>query len=364
MTTSFYYPSREVQDELSSIAKALVAPGKGIICADESIATMGKRFQLIGVENTEENRRLYRQLLFTTDPKISENISGVIMYHETLYQKTDAGIPFAEVLRKRGIIPGMKVDKNFVPLFCSTDEYTTQGLDDLHLRCAQYKKDGCDFAKWRSVIKIDKTNPSYQAIMENANVLARFASICQSQRMLPIVEPEVLVNGDHDLDRCQKVTETFLTAVFKALHDHHVYLEGMLLRPNMVTAGQSSNKTHSYSEIGLATILALRRTVPPAVPGILFSSGGMSEEEASVNLNATNNVPLCKPWALTFSFGRALQASALRSWGGKKDNINVAQIELIKRAKANSLASIGKYIPGSTEGSAGGEKMIIDGMEV
>ncbi|EDW66935.1 fructose-bisphosphate aldolase [Drosophila virilis] len=364
MTTYFYYPTKEVQDELSCTAKALVAPGKGVITADESASTMGKRFQLIGVENTEENRRLYRQLLFTTDPKISENVSGVIMFHETLYQKTDGGVPFAEVLRKKGIIPGIKVDKNSVPLFCSMDEYTTQGLDDLHLRCAQYKKDGCDFAKWRCVIKIDKNTPSYQALMENANVLARYAAICQSQRMVPIIEPEVLVNGDHDLDRCQKVTEALLAAVFKSLNDHHIYLEGILLRPNMVTAGQNSNKNNTPAEIGMATILALRRTVPPAVPGIMFLSGGMSEEEATVNLNATNNVPLCKPWALTFSFGRAMQASAMRSWGGKKDNVLTAQSELIKRAKANSLASIGKYVPGSVEGSAGAEKLIVDAYEM
>ncbi|EDW15721.1 fructose-bisphosphate aldolase [Drosophila mojavensis] len=364
MTTYFYYPTKEVQEELSCIAKALVAPGKGIISADESISTMAKRFQTVGVENTEENRRLYRQLLFTTDPKISETVSGVLMFHETLYQKTDGGQSFAEVLRKKGIIPGIKVDKNSVPLYCSMDEFTTQGLDDLHLRCAQYKKDGCDFAKWRSVIKIDRNTPSYQAIMENANVLARYATICQSQRMVPIVEPEVLMVGEHDLDRCQKVTEAVLAAVFKSMNDHHVYLEGLILSPSMVTAGQNSNKNNTPGEIGLATILALRRTVPPAVPGVMFLSGGMSEEEASVNLNAVNNVPLCKPWALTFAFGRALQASALRSWGGRKDNVLAAQSELIKRAKAHSLASIGKYIPGSIEGTAGGERLLVDAYEM
>ncbi|KAH8311123.1 hypothetical protein KR044_004497 [Drosophila immigrans] len=363
MTTFFYYPNKELQEELSCIAKALVAPGKGIIVADESNTTMGKRFQMIGLENTEENRRLYRQLLITTDPKISENISGFIMFHETLYQKTDAGIPFAEVLRKKGIIPGIKVDKNSVPLFCSMDEFTTQGLDDLHLRCAQYKKDGCDFAKWRIVLKIDRTTPSYHAIMENANVVARYAAICQSQHLVPIIESEVLMMGDHDLDRCQKVTETILAAIFKALSDHHVYLEGILLRPNMVTPGQSSHKNNSPADIGMSTILALRRTVPPAVQGILFLSGGQAEEEASVNLNATNNVPLCKPWALTFAFGRAIQVSALRAWGGKKDNVQNAQVELIKRAKAHSLASIGKYVPGSIESSFGSEKLTVDDVD-
>ncbi|ALC45691.1 CG5432 [Drosophila busckii] len=363
MTTYFYYPNREMQEELACIAKALVAPGKGILAADDSINVMSKRFAVIGLENTEENRRLYRQLLFTTDAKISENISGVILFHETLYQKTDAGMPFPEVLRKKGIIPGIKVDKSPVPLFGSMDEFTTQGLDDLPQRCAQYKKDGCDFARWRCVLKVDKTTPSFQAMTENANVLARYAAICQSQRMVPIVEPDILTVGDHDIDRCQKVTETVLSTLFKALLDHHVYLEGLLLRPNMVTAGQNSNKNNTAAEIGLATILSLRRTVPPAVPGILFLSGGQSEEEASVNLNAANNVPLCKPWALSFCFGRALQASAMRSWGGKKDNMLTAQNELIKRAKANSLASIGKYMSGSVEGSAGAERLVIESVE-
>lgn len=354
----FYYPNKELMEELSCISKALVAPGKGILTTDESNVVMGKRLQTIGQENTEENRRLYRQLLITTDPKISENISGMLLYHESLYQKTDAGVPFPEVLRKKGIIPGIKVDKTLVPLFCSMDEYTTQGLDDLHLRCAQYKKDGCDFAKWRCVLKIDKMTPSQQSIMENTNVMARYATICQSQRMVPMLELEIMQTGDHDLDRSQKTTEVVLSHLFKALHDHHVYLEGMLLRPNMVTPGLSNSKNTMSSDVGMATILALRRTVPPAVPGellqgertisllvifssclssgILFRSGSLSEEEASVYLNATNNVPLCKPWALTFAFGRGLQASVLRAWNGKKDNIVSAQTELLKRAKVSS----------------------------
>lgn len=210
-------------------------------------------------------------------------------------------------------------------------------MDDLGARCAQYKKDGCDFAKWRCVLKIGKNTPSYQAILENANVLARYASVCQSQRIVPIVEPEILPDGDHDLERCQKVTETVLAAVYKALNDHHVFLEGTLLKPNMVTAGQSCAKKPSAQEIALATVLALRRTVPAAVPGVTFLSGGQSEEEASVNLNAINQVPLLRPWALTFSYGRALQASVLRAWGGKKENIKAAQDELIKRAKVSSI---------------------------
>ena len=264
---------------------------------------------------------------------MSNHISGVILFHETLYQKADDGTPLPELLKKKGILSGIKVDKGVVDLFGSEGECTTQGLDDLGARCAQYKKDGCDFAKWRSVLKIGKNTPSYQSILENANVLARYASICQSQRIVPIVEPEILPDGDHDLDRCQKVTETVLAAVYKALSDHHVFLEGTLLKPNMVTAGQSCANKPSAQDIALATVRALRRTVPCAVPGVTFLSGGQSEEEASVNLNAMNQVPLTRPWALTFSYGRALQASVLRAWGGKKENIKAGQEELIKRAK-------------------------------
>jgi len=359
MTTYFSYPSKEVQEELSCIAKAITSPGKGILAADESVSTMGKRLQDIGVENTDENRRQYRQLLFSTDQKISENISGVILFHETLYQCADDGTPFVELLKKRGIIPGMKVDKGVVPLMGSEDETTTQGLDDLAARCAEYKKQGCDFAKWRCVLKIGKNTPSPQAIMENANVLARYASICQSQRIVPIVEPEVLPDGDHDIDRAQKVTETVLSACFKALNDHHVYLEGILLKPNMVTPGMQCPKRATPEEVAMATVLALRRTVPPAMPGVTFLSGGQSEEEASVNLNAINNVPLCKPWALTFSYGRALQASVLRAWCGKKDNISAGQCELLKRAKANGDASCGKYKAGSVVGAGAEAKLFI-----
>lgn len=358
MTTYFNYPSKEIQEELSRIAKAIVAPGKGILAADESTATCGKRFDDIKVENTEENRRQYRQLLFTADNVVAQNISGVILFHETVYQKDDNGTPFVEVLKKKGIIAGIKVDKGVVDLMGSEGECTTQGLDDLGARCAQYKKDGCDFAKWRCVLKIGKNTPSYQAILENANVLARYASICQSQRIVPIVEPEILPDGDHDLERCQKVTETVLAACYKALSDHHVFLEGTLLKPNMVTAGQSCTKKYTPQEVALATLVALRRTVPGAVPGVTFLSGGQSEEDASIHLNAINTVPLLRPWALTFSYGRALQASVLRAWGGKKENIKAAQDELIKRARANGEASLGKY-GGGVVGAGGGASLFV-----
>ncbi|XP_011060774.1 PREDICTED: fructose-bisphosphate aldolase isoform X2 [Acromyrmex echinatior] len=324
----------ELKEELRTIAQQIVTPGRGILAADESTTTIGKRLQDIKVENTEENRKAYRQLLFTTAKDvIGQHISGVILFHETLYQKADDGTPFVELLKQRNIIPGIKVDTGVVPLFGTNDECTTQGLDDLQARCIQYKKDGCHFAKWRCVLKITKDTPSKLAIMENANVLARYASICQSARIVPIVEPEILPDGDHDLARCQQVTEEVLAAVYKALSDHHVYLEGTLLKPNMVTPGQNCPTKATPQEIGAATVTALLRTVPPAVPGITFLSGGQSEEEASVNLDAINKYPAKKPWALTFSYGRALQASVLRAWQGKIDKVAAGQEELLKRAK-------------------------------
>lgn len=353
MTTHWNYPDPALQDELRKIANAIVSPGKGILAADESVSTMGKRLTDIGVENTDENRRKYRQLLFTTCPTIGDYISGVILFHETLYQKADDGTPFPELLKQRGIIPGIKVDTGVVPLFGSNDECTTQGLDDLAKRCAQYKKDGCHFAKWRCVLKINEHTPSLQSLQENANVLARYASICQANRIVPIVEPEVLPDGTHDLERAQKVTETVLAFVYKALADHNVFLEGTLLKPNMVTAGQSHAVKFSPEDVGKATVTALQRTVPAAVPGITFLSGGQSEEEASVNLNAINLFQGKKPWALTFSFGRALQASVLRAWQAKDENVKAGQDELLKRAKANSEASLGKYVAGSVAGTAG-----------
>lgn len=345
----FSYLNKESQQELKSVADAIVAPGKGILAADESTGTMGKRLANIGVENTEENRRQFRQLLFTSGKSMSESISGVILFHETVYQKTDDGTPFIKVLKDQGIIPGIKVDKGVVPLMGTADESTTQGLDDLAKRCQEYKSLGCQFAKWRCVLKISSHTPSQLAILENANVLARYASICQQNGLVPIVEPEVLPDGDHDLEQAQKVTEKVLSAVYKALNDHHVYLEGTLLKPNMVTAGQSSSRKYSPQDIAAATVTALQRTVPPAMPGITFLSGGQSEEEATINLNAINNHPGKKPWALSFSFGRALQASALKAWLGKPENIKVAQEEFLKRAKANGLARRGEYKAGSIQ---------------
>lgn len=353
------YLTREKQAELKQTADAIVASGKGILAADESTGTLGKRFTKINLENTDENRRKYRQLLFTADKSISQYISGVILFHETVYQKADNGTSFIQLLNNLGIIPGIKVDTGVVNLLGTNEETTTQGLDDLGKRCAQYYKDGCRFAKWRCVLKIDDHCPTQLAILENANVLARYASTCQQNGLVPIVEPEILPDGDHDLERSQKVTEKVLAAVYKALSDHHVYLEGTLLKPNMCTPGQSASKRCSPEDVGLATVTALQRTVPAAVPGVVFLSGGQSEEDASVNLNAINKSAGPKPWALTFSYGRALQASCIAAWKGKDENIKAAQNELIKRAKANSLASTGKYVAGSISSLDGGQSLFV-----
>uniref|UniRef100_A0A3P8UC11 Fructose-bisphosphate aldolase n=1 Tax=Amphiprion percula TaxID=161767 RepID=A0A3P8UC11_AMPPE len=386
MTHQYPALTAEQKKELQEIAQRIVAPGKGILAADESTGSMAKRLNPIGVENTEENRRRYRQLLFTADQRIDSCIGGVIFFHETLYQNTDDGTCFSKLIKDRGIVVGIKVDKGVVPLAGTNGETTTQGrkqqeqtllkphtkfllyfngyicvcvgLDGLSERCAQYKKDGADFAKWRCVLKISETTPSELAIFENANVLARYASICQQNGIVPIVEPEILPDGDHDLKRCQYVTEKVLAAVYKSLSDHHVYLEGTLLKPNMVTAGHSCPTKYSSEEIAMATVTALRRTVPPAVTGVTFLSGGQSEEEASVNLNAINTCPLVKPWALTFSYGRALQASALNAWRGDLNNEKAATEEFIKRAEANGKAALGKY-ESSGSGAAAGKSLYV-----
>lgn len=352
------YLSEEKKTELRNIANKIVAPGKGILAADESTGTIGKRFASIGLENTESNRRIYRQLLFTAGPQLSHNVSGVILYEETLRQKADDGKPFTQLLKEQGIIPGIKVDTGTVNLAGTNDEVTTQGLDGLAERCAAYKKEGADFAKWRCVLKISSHTPSFLAMKENANVLARYAMICQQAGIVPIVEPEVLPDGSHDLRTAQKITEDVLAFVYKALADHHIYLEGTLLKPNMVTAGQSSLKKYSPEEVALATVTVLRRTVPVAVPGVTFLSGGQSEEEATIHLNAINNVQLLRPWALTFSYGRALQASVLQAWKGKAENVRAAQDELLKRAKANGEASLGQYKGGSA-GAAAGQSLFV-----
>jgi len=357
-----HYLTEEQREKLRKIAQSIVAPGKGILAADESTGTIGKRFANISVENVEENRRKYRELLFTTDQSqnIGSCLGGVILFHETLYQKDKNGKPFVEILKEHGINPGIKVDKGVQPLHGTKGEGTTQGLDGLAERCAQYAQDGCTFAKWRCVIKINETLgfPTDVAIQENAQVLARYASICQANGLVPIVEPEILIDGTHNLATSLRVTERVLACVYKTLVDHHIYLEGTLLKPNMVTPGQSCTEHASAEQIALATVTALRRTVPAAVPGITFLSGGQSELEATANLSAMNKVDLLRPWALSFSYGRALQASVLKAWGGKDGNVAEAQKVLLHRAKMNSLAARGLY-ESEEAGAAADESLFV-----
>lgn len=358
MPQFYQYLSKEKEDELRRTAQAIVTPGKGILAADESTGTIGKRFDKINLANEEPNRRNYRHLLFSTDKSVADSISGVILFEETMYQKCDDGTPLIKLLHDRGIIPGIKVDKGVVDLAGTDGESTTQGLDGLADRCAKYYKDGARFAKWRCVLKIGPYQPSYQSMLENANVLARYASICQQNGLVPIVEPEVLPDGDHDLATAQKVTEQVLAFVYKALSDHNVFLEGTLLKPNMVTQGQSCPQKFTPQQVAVATVTALRRTVPAAVPGIVFLSGGQSEEDATIHLNAINQVPGPKPWALSFSFGRALQASVIKAWAGKTENVKAAQDEFLKRAKANGLATLGQY-KGDVHGAAGDDSLFV-----
>merc|ERR1712168_1507401 len=321
---------------------------------------MGKRLKPIGVDNEEENRRKYRQILFRSGKEAFASIGGVILFHETLYQSDDAGVPFVDIIKNNGAKVGIKVDKGVVPLHGTNDECTTQGLDGLADRCAQYFKDGCTFAKWRCVIKINQDVGVLTdiAIQENAQVLARYASICQANGLVPIVEPEILIDGEHNLATSLRITERVLTCVYKTLVDHHVYLEGTLLKPNMVTPGQSCKERATPEQIGLATVTALRRTVPCAVPGITFLSGGQSEQEATANLNAMNKVDLINPGALSFSYGRALQASVLKAWSGKPEQVEDAKKVLLHRARMNSLACRGQYVS-EEAGAAAAESLFV-----
>jgi len=338
--------------ELVATAKAIAAPGKGILAADESTGTIGKRLSSIGVENTEANRQAYRHLLFTTEG-LENYISGVILFEETLFQNGTDGTPMVDMLTKKGIIPGIKVDKGVKPLPGTNNETVTQGIDDLDARCKKYYAQGARFAKWRAVLNIWDSigaTPSDLAITENANTLARYASICQQNGLVPIVEPEVLMDGDFTIEVAAAMTERVIAATYKAMSDHHVMLEGSLLKPNMVRSGSDAVPQADAAAVGLATVRVLQHTVPCAVPGITFLSGGMSEEEASLSLNAVNNAPGPKPWSLTFSFGRALQQSVLKAWKGDVANTAAAQAQLLLRSKANSEANLGTY-----KGGAGGD---------
>jgi fructose-bisphosphate aldolase, class I len=325
---------------LASTIKDIATPRKGILAADESTGTIKKRFDSINVESTEENRRAYRELLFAT-PELEKYISGVILFEETLGQKTADGTPFPEFLAKKGIVPGIKVDKGLIPSESSPEEKVTQGLDGLPERLAEYKKMGARFAKWRVVFDISDTHPSRIIIKTNACLLARYAAICQNQGIVPIVEPEILMDGNHSLEDCSIVTEKVLHAVFNALFKHKVALEFIILKPNMVIAGKDCNPQPSIEEAAKETVKILRRTVPAAVPTINFLSGGQSDEVATQHLNAINKIGK-QPWYISFSYGRALQAPCLQAWQGKKENVEAAQKILLKRSELNGAAALGE----------------------
>src|SRR5450755_996263 len=327
--------------ELNTIARGMVAKNRGILAADESSSTIKKRFDTIKLESTEENRRTYREMLFTA-PGAQENISGVIMYDETLRQKTKDGAPFTSYLAQHGMLPGIKVDMGAKPLAGFPGETITEGLDGLRERLAEYCKLGAKFAKWRAVIDIGSGIPSRYAIDANAEALARYASLCQEAGIVPIVEPEVLMDGAHTLERCEEVTNVVLDRVFEHLFAARVFLEGMVLKPNMVVPGKKSAQKASSEQVAEATVRTLKRQVPTAVPGIAFLSGGQSPTEATLHLSLMNaSGPL--PWALTFSYGRALQEDALNAWEGKAAGFAGGQKALAIRAKLNGLAATGEY---------------------
>ena len=329
--------------ELAATAHAMVAKHRGLLAADESTSTITKRFNSIKVESTEEHRRAYREMLFTT-PGATEFVSGVILYDETIRQKTKDGVPFPAYLSKQGMIPGIKVDTGAKPLAGFPGETITEGLDGLRERLAEYYKLGARFAKWRAVIDIGAGIPSRYAISANAEALARYAALCQEAGIVPIVEPEVLMDGDHPLERCQEVTEGVLQTVFDHLFAARIFLEGMVLKPNMVIAGKKSTQKSSPEQVAEATVRTLKRHVPAAVGGIAFLSGGQSPTEATLHLSLMNALgPL--PWALTFSYGRALQDRALAAWGGTEAGFPAGQKQLYVRAKLNGLAAGGTYKP-------------------
>ena len=328
--------------ELERTIKGLVTPGRGILAADESLSTITRRFRSIDLEPTEENRRHYREMLFTT-PGVEEYLSGVILFDETLQQRADDGRTFVEVLASRGIVPGIKVDAGTTPLAGASGEVITEGLDGLRERLARYRELGARFAKWRAVITIGDGRPSVYALDTNAHALARYAALCQEAGLVPIVEPEVLMDGAHSLARAFEVTEATLERVFAALRAQRVVLEQILLKPNMVVPGVDSPERPSIVEVAEATVRCLQRTVPAAVPGIVFLSGGQEAQVATARLNAMNAMPAAHPWPLSFSFARALQGPALAAWRGESHNVEAGQRALYHRARCNGAASEGRY---------------------
>ncbi len=329
---------------LEAVAEAMVAPGKGILAADESTGTIGKRLAQVNTENTAENRNAYRDLLFSADG-IEKYISGVIMYDETLHQSSLAdGTAYTEYLAAKGMIPGIKVDTGAHDLAGSEGEKVTSGLDGLDDRLKEYRQMGARFSKWRAVINITEDNPSGYCISANAHALARYAALCQKNDLVPIVEPEILMEGDQDIDDSFVVTEEVLHTVFFELYSQGVNYEQMVLKPNMVLSGYDGSDRAGVDEVADATLQCLARTVPAAVPGIAFLSGGQSDEDATAHLNRMNQIVNGnKPWNLSFSYGRALQQPALKAWMGKAENVGAAQMALLKRAKLNGLATMGEY---------------------
>jgi fructose-bisphosphate aldolase class I len=334
---------QEYVSALEETARALVAEGKGILAADESTGTITKRFDKVGVESTEENRRAYRDMLFTTDGA-GEFISGVIMYDETIRQSASDGTPFPQVLANRGIIPGIKVDNGAKDLANAPGETITEGLDGLRERLAEYRDLGARFTKWRAVITIGERIPSEYCTWTNAHALARYAALSQEAGLVPIVEPEVLMDGDHPIERSFEVTSRTLHAVFTELRDQRIHPEGMLLKPNMVLSGYDAPEQADHETVADLTVKCLRRHVPAAVPGIVFLSGGQTDEDATANLNAMNAIGP-HPWQLSFSYGRALQQAALNTWAANPDDVEEAQKAFSRRAKFNSAARTGSYAP-------------------
>ncbi len=328
--------------ELNRVAEHMVARGRGILAADESSGTIKKRFDAIGVENTESNRRDYREMMFRTSEAMSKHISGVILYDETIRQNAKDGTPLVKLITAAGALPGIKVDAGAKPLPFCPGETVTEGLDGLRERLIEYRKLGAKFAKWRAVIDVGAGIPSYTCIKANAHALGRYAALCQEQEIVPIVEPEILMDGDHDIDRCYSASEWALKATFEELYYNRVALEGIVLKPNMAVPGKKSSQKASVEEVAEKTVRLLKACVPGAVPGIAFLSGGQSDEDATAHLDAMNKLgPL--PWKLTFSYGRALQAAPQRAWGGKSENVAAAQRAFAHRARMNSLAALGQW---------------------
>jgi len=328
--------------ELNKVAEAMVTPGKGILAADESSGTIKKRFDAIGVESTADNRRDYRELLFRSSDAMAKCISGVILYEETIRQNARDGTALVKLIEQTGALPGIKVDKGTKPLPFCPGEVVTEGLDGLRERLVEYRGLGAKFAKWRAVIDIGQGIPSYTCIKANVHALARYAALCQDENIVPIVEPEVLMDGDHDAERCYSVTEWLLKAVYEELYYQRVALEGTVLKPNMVVPGKKSAKRAAVEEVAEMTVRVLKSCVPAAVPGVAFLSGGQSDEEATARLDAINKIG-GTPWKLTFSYGRALQAAPQKAWSGKSENMVAAQRAFSHRARMNGLATLGQW---------------------